>query len=104
MPTEFRKIENETELTCWVATEVLRKLDEVKEEPRSGVPGEEFATKSGPNEVTVKFTVEAATKTVVVKASYTVKDTAGAVVSDVVYGNEYSIVLGTVTEEVVEGV
>lgn len=93
MSKELRKIEQEADITFWVVDQVFRKLNEVNDEPRSGVPGEELAVKSGPNEVTVRFTIEAATKTVTLKATYAVKDAAGAVVSDVVYGTEYEVVL-----------
>lgn len=85
-----------------VADLVFRKLNETKEEPRSGIPGEPLAVISGINEVTVRFTIESATKVVTVKAKYSATDSTGVIVPVIEYGSDYEIQLVAIKEETVE--
>lgn len=104
MAQDLRTIHSDMDIACNVADCVFRKLNETKDEPRSGVPGEPLAVISGINEVTVRFTIEAATKLVTVRAAYVVKDSNGAVVSEIAFGSDYDVQLVEIKEETVEPV
>lgn len=102
MAQDLRTINSDMDIAYNVADKVFRKLNETKDEPRSGIPGEPIAVTSGINEVTVRFTIEAATKLVTVKAKYSVTDSTGVIVPVVEYGSDYDIQLVEIKEEIVE--